>query len=123
MTFLLIGGLGAFSDKLLVVQFLAPLCAGVAPLGRAKWSAFGKRVCNSPFWECRFCSRWRFREPFNGLDFIFSEVETSSARLHFPDLFRMSAGYSRASRTTVLCRTDSAAPAGCHAHHRVKVFA
>lgn len=102
--FVLIGGLGGFSDRLLLVQFLAPLGLAVLVLAVRRTISLRQAGGQLARLGASILLASAIKAIFARCGFHFLVVDTSFGKPHLPDLFRMlRALYQRIAGEHLLC--------------------
>jgi hypothetical protein len=86
---MLIGGLGVFSDRLVLVQFLAPLALALIVLAARRVISFKLAGGQLAVLGTAVLLASAIKVFFQRLGFQFLVLDTSFGKLHLPDLFRM----------------------------------
>ncbi|MHB1421620.1 MAG: hypothetical protein ACYC3I_00205 [Gemmataceae bacterium] len=102
--YLLIGGFGSFSDRLVVVQLLVPLTLALILLAARRIISLKQAGVQIGLLASSFLSACAINWFFQRLGFHLLDLETSSQRLHLSDFFSMlSRLYQGVSQEHLLC--------------------
>jgi hypothetical protein len=87
--YLLIAGLGSFSDRLLVAQLLVPLALALMLLAARRMIDIKRAGMHLALLAGSLLLSWILQLLFQRLGFHLLTLETAAGRLHLPDFFRM----------------------------------
>jgi hypothetical protein len=102
--YVLVAALGGFSDRLVLVQFAAPLGLALVVMAAGRMISLGRASSLLALLGASILLATAIKALFTWAGFHFLVVDTSFGKLHLPDLFRMlRALYRKISEEHLLC--------------------